>query len=96
MDVYIPVDLSDFYLSNENRKFKLPNRLEMKVLLDIKDNKGKFFMELLRNFSYVKIKPLSSENLLFLEELKGSIEEVNLAKKGKLKLQSARDFLNDL
>ncbi len=68
----------------------------MRVLLDIKDTKAAFFMELLKNFSYVKAKPLSPEKALFLEELKGSIEEVNLAKKGKLKLQSAKDFLNEL
>jgi hypothetical protein len=32
----------------------------------------------------------------FLKELKGAVEEVNLAKKGKIKLQSAKDFLNEL
>ena len=30
----------------------------MKVLLDIKDDKADFFMELLKNFSFVKAKPL--------------------------------------
>jgi len=33
----------------------------MKVLLDIKDNKADFVMELLENFSFVKAKTLSDE-----------------------------------
>jgi ABC-type proline/glycine betaine transport system ATPase subunit len=32
----------------------------------------------------------------FLNELKESIQEVSLAKQGKIKLQSAKDFLNEL
>lgn len=32
----------------------------------------------------------------FLKELKGAVKEVSLAKKGKIKLQSAKDFLNEL
>lgn len=68
----------------------------MKVLLDIKDNKATFFMELLKSFSYVKAQPLTPEKAQFLKELKGSVEEVILAKQGKLKLQSAKDFLREL
>lgn len=80
----------------KKRKFAIIKHLSMKILLDIKDTKVAFFMELLKNFSYVKAKPLSPQKALFFEELKGSIEEVNQAKKGKLKLQSAKDFLNEL
>ncbi|MHB8259842.1 MAG: hypothetical protein ACYDCN_08275 [Bacteroidia bacterium] len=68
----------------------------MKVLLDIKDNKAAFFMELLKSFSYVKAQTLTPEKAQFLKELKGSIEEVTLAKQGKLKLQSAKEFLHEL
>jgi hypothetical protein len=32
----------------------------------------------------------------FFEDLKNSVEEVKLAKEGKVKLQSAKDFLNEL
>ncbi len=32
----------------------------------------------------------------FMYDLKDSIEEVKLAKEGKIKLQSAKDFLNEL
>lgn len=53
-------------------------------------------MELLNSFSYVKAKPLTDAKANLLVELQGSIEEINLAKKGEIKLQSAKDFLNEL
>ena len=68
----------------------------MKVLLDIKDNKADFIIELLNNFAFVKTSKLTPAKAQFLKELKGSVEEVTLAKKGKIKLQSARDLLNEL
>ncbi len=36
----------------------------MKVLLDIKDNKADFVMELLKNLSFVKTSKLTDEKLL--------------------------------
>lgn len=68
----------------------------MKVLLDIKDDKALFFMEILKNFSFVKAKTLTPANARFLLELKESVEEVRLAKAGKIKLKSAEDLLNEL
>jgi len=53
-------------------------------------------MELLKNFSFVKIKVLTPNKTQILKYLKASIEEVTLAKQGKIKLQYARDFLNEL
>lgn len=68
----------------------------MKVLLDIKDSKADFIMELLRSFSFVKAETISHKKVLFLKNLKGSIEEVALAKQGKIKLKSADQLLNEL
>ena len=68
----------------------------MKVLLDIKDSKADFILELLKNFSFVKTEPLTPKKAEFIYELKKSVEEVTLAKEGKIKLQSAKDFLNEL
>ncbi len=39
----------------------------MKVLLDIKDAKASFVMELLRNFSFVKAEPLTPGKAEVLE-----------------------------
>ena len=68
----------------------------MKILLDIKDNKAAFFMEILKNFSFVKATKLTESKAEFLEEFKEAVDEVKLAKQGKIELQSAREFLNEL
>lgn len=65
----------------------------MKVLLDIKDEKASFFMELLKNFSYVKAKPLTNYKVEVFEGLQEAIEEVDLIKEGKTKGISARELL---
>jgi hypothetical protein len=44
----------------------------------------------------IKTKTISTSKARFLVELKESIREVILANKGKIKLQSAREFLNQL
>ena len=68
----------------------------MKVLLDIKDDKVSFFMELLRNFPFVKAKPLTPFKAEVLEGLEEAVEEVNLIKAGKKKALPLNEFLNDL
>jgi hypothetical protein len=64
----------------------------MKVLLDIKDNKALALLEVLKGLSYVKTKTISDEKALLMEEIKEAVTNLALARKGKLKLKSARDF----
>ena len=68
----------------------------MKVILDIKDNKVDFVMELLASLSFVKAKPISSAKAELMEEIKEAVEYVNLAKKGKVQPRLAKDVLNEL
>lgn len=84
----------------------------MKILLEIRDDKFEFIMELLRNFSFVKAKPIHSTLDLDIsntsepteifgkdvisENIKAGLKEVRLFKKGKLKTTPAKDFLNEL
>ena len=68
----------------------------MKVLLDIKDNKAMHLMEVLKGLSYVKAKTISNEKALLMEEMKEAVENLALARKGKLKLKTARQLYNDL
>ena len=68
----------------------------MKVILDIKDNKAAFVMELLNNLSFVKAKPLSNENAILIDEIKEAVEELNLVRQGKIKASPARDLINEL
>jgi hypothetical protein len=68
----------------------------MQYLLEIDERKDKFILEVLKNFRYVKTHPLNRRNKLFLFELQQSAEQVRLAKKGKIRLQKAKDLLNEL
>jgi hypothetical protein len=68
----------------------------MKVLVDVKDNKGDFILELLNSFSFAKAKPISAAKALLLEEIKEAVENVQLAKQGKLKAKPLSELLNEL
>lgn len=68
----------------------------MKVLLDIKDAKAPFIMELLKNFSYVKAKSLTPYKAEVLIGIKDAVEEMKLVKSGKLKARNAEDLFDEL
>ncbi len=68
----------------------------MKVLLDIKDSKVQFVMELLQNLSYVKAKPLSDEKAQLMSEIREAVENLKLVKRGKLKARPAKELLDEL
>jgi hypothetical protein len=68
----------------------------MQYLLEVKNNKDKFVMEMLQHFRFIKTRPLTRSNMKFLSELQESIIEVNGAKKRKVKLQSAKEMLHEL
>ncbi len=68
----------------------------MKILLDVHDSKFDFIMELLNSLSFVNVEQLSDSKAEFSMEFKSSVEEVVLAKEGKLKLKTADEILNEL
>lgn len=59
----------------------------IKIVLDIKDDKVAFIMELLRNFTFVKAKPLNLDK---------AVKEVNQVKAGKKEAQPLSEFLHGL
>lgn len=68
----------------------------MKAVLDIKDSKASFVMELLGSFSFVKVQPITGEKSLLLQEIKEAVDTVNMIKKGKLQARPAKDLLNEI
>lgn len=68
----------------------------MKILLDVNDHKAAFLLELLKNFKFVKATPISSSKADLIQEFQEAVEEVNLAKEGKLKTRNAEDLINEL
>ena len=68
----------------------------MKAVLDIKDSKASFVMELLGNFPFVKVQPIVDEKALLLDEIKESVAIVNQVKKGEVQARSAKELLNEI
>lgn len=67
-----------------------------RVVIDIPDNKLKFFMELVNNLGFKKVRQLDAEQQEFVDDLQHSLKEVKLMQEGRLEKQSAEDFLNEL
>lgn len=72
----------------------------MRITLDIKDNKAAAFLNFMKSLDFIHIdkpedfqEPTKQE---ILESIKQGIKEVQLHQEGKIKLQPARDFLNEL
>ncbi|MDZ7933778.1 MAG: hypothetical protein U5M51_02145 [Emticicia sp.] len=71
----------------------------MQVTLEIPDDKYTAFMEVVRNIRFVKVRkegeltPIQKE---FVDDLKHSLEEVELHLQGKIQLQDAFEFLDEL
>lgn len=68
----------------------------MKVLLDIRENKAAFVLELLNSLAFVKVKSITDEKAQLMEEIKEAVENVKLAKQGKLKPKPLKELLDEL
>lgn len=68
----------------------------MKVLLEIKDAKAPFVLELLKNLPFVKAKNLTSYKAKVLEDVRDAVEEMNLVKSGKLIARDAEELFGEL
>lgn len=67
-----------------------------RIVIDIPDNKLNFFLELIKNLGFKKVKQLSKNQKEFVDDLQHSLEQVKQHQDGKIKMQSAKDFLNEL
>ena len=68
----------------------------MKMILDVKDNKSAFILELLNSFSFVKAKTITPEKATLLEEIKEAVDNVQQAKGNKIKAKSIAELLDEL
>lgn len=72
----------------------------MKVTLDINDSKAAAFLNFIKSLDFIRIhskedyqEPTKQE---ILNSIKQGMKEVQLHQEGKIELQSARDFFNEL
>ena len=68
----------------------------MKVLLEIKDNKAAFVMELLESLPFVKAKKLTNSKAEILQDIKSAVEEVQEAKAGRKRLRTLKEGLDEI
>lgn len=71
----------------------------MQVTLEIKGDKVFSILDVLKSMKGVKIKSVEPEiqsKEEYLLSLKGAVDEVNLAKAGKVKLKTFDDLLNEI
>jgi hypothetical protein len=68
----------------------------MKVLLDIKDSKAPYLMEILKSLSFVKAKQLTPYKAKVLADVEEAVREMKLIKQGKLKGRNAEDLFDEL
>jgi hypothetical protein len=53
-------------------------------------------LEVLKGLSYVKVKTISEEKALLMEDIKEAVDNLALVREGKLKARPAKDLLNEL
>ena len=72
--------------------------LNMKVLINVEDDKSKFFMELIESLEYAQVIPLTEENQKYahIRQLAEALNDAELHSKGLKKLKTAQEFINEL
>ena len=75
----------------------------MDILVKVPDNKVEFFMELIQNLKFkaeptvkTRKKPFTPEQQEWIDDLKESLEQVELHQQGKIKLKSFDQLLDEL
>jgi len=67
------------------------------IILNIKDNKYNFFMELIKSLDFVHVQNDTSDSKeAITANLKQAFTDLKNYKKGNLKTTSAKEFLNEL
>ena len=83
------------------------NSIMKQIVLNIPDSEYRFFMKVIRNFSFVEVEEkgdnlqeleakLDPENRKIWGNIKEGLNEVELIEQGKIKGKSAKEFLNEL
>ncbi|HYV92948.1 MAG TPA: hypothetical protein VE978_14250 [Chitinophagales bacterium] len=68
----------------------------MKLLVDVKESKVAFVVELLNSLPFTKTKQISPAKAQQLSEMSEAIENLNFVKKGKLRTKPLKELLNEL
>lgn len=62
--------------------------------IQVQDSKVPFFMELIKNFDFVKIDSTTNEEIK--DNIRQGLKELQLIEQGKMEATTLKDFLNEL
>ena len=68
----------------------------MKFIVEVKDSKAEFLLELLRSLSFVKARPVTDDKEKALDSVRAAVKEMKQVKAGKLKGRPVQALLNEL
>jgi hypothetical protein len=68
----------------------------MKILLEVKNDKAPFILNMLKQYSFVKAKPIVTKKNRLKEEILEAVDELKLVLEGKIEARNAEDVINDL
>jgi hypothetical protein len=83
------------------------NRIMKQIVLNIPESEYRFFMKVIKNFSFVEVdekknklleleSKLSPANHKIWSSIKEGLKEVELIEQGNMKAKSAKEFLDEL
>lgn len=68
----------------------------MKLVIDVKDSKVEFLLELLRSLPFVKSTTIRNEHDEVVESVRTAVEQLKQVKAGKLKGRPVQKLLDEL
>jgi hypothetical protein len=68
----------------------------MKIVVEVKDSKVEFLLELLRSLPFVKNTTVQDEKAAVLESVRTAVEQMKEVKAGKLKGRAVQKLLDEL
>lgn len=68
----------------------------MKILVEVKESKAEFLLELLRNLPFVKATSVQEEKEAVLTSVRTAVEQMKQVDAGKLKGRSVQKLLDEL
>jgi hypothetical protein len=68
----------------------------MKIVLQVKDSKAGFILDMLKKYPYVKAKTVLTAKNKLHKDIEEAVDELKLVLEGKKEAKNADDFLNEL
>ena len=68
----------------------------MKVVLEISENRVEFILNLLKKYTFVRVKTIKRPKEELIKDIQTAVEEMKLIKEGKLKPRPVTELLDEI